>query len=96
MTCEHCGKEFEPRKSGRPQRHCPGGECYEAKRAEDRRLGRELRRRLAASRPAPRDFDDARQEPEFQKGVDEILAWAEDQRPATLEAWGIVKTVKAA
>jgi len=86
VTCDHCKNEFEPRRQGRRQRFCPGGKCRRANDTEARRLGvRALRRR----KEPPVDFEEARQDPEFQKKVAEILAWAEAQHPATPEAWGI-------
>lgn len=45
--CRFCGNEFEPRKQGRPQEHCPGGKCRRAAEAEARKLGREALRKAA-------------------------------------------------
>lgn len=91
--CDHCKEEFEPRKQGRRQRFCPGGECRKANERERWRAGtRALNRR---TRP---NFEDERRKPEFQKGVAEILAWAEAQHPATPEAWRVTvgREMKAA
>jgi hypothetical protein len=46
-----------------------------------------MRERRQNGRPV--DFETARKDPEFQRQVAEILAWAEAQHPATPEAWGI-------
>lgn len=90
MKCEQCGTEFEARKSGRPQRTCPGGKCYEALRSEERHLGRVVRSRARSKVHARHaDFEEERYKPEFQAKVAEILAWAEAQHPATPEAWGL-------
>ena len=48
--CDHCKEEFEPRKQGRRQRFCPGGECRKANERECWRAGaRVLNRRAAAA-----------------------------------------------
>jgi hypothetical protein len=86
VTCDHCKKQFEPRRQGRQQRFCPGGGCRKAFQLEARRIGaKTLRRRKGR----PIDFEEARKDPEFQRQVAEVLAWAEAQHPATPEAWGI-------
>lgn len=86
VTCDYCKSDIETRKSGKPQRFCSGGRCRKAFYAEARRDGaKALRRR----KERPVDFEDARKDPEFQKKVAEILAWAEAHHPATPEAWGI-------
>ena len=87
MLCGYCGNGFEPRKQGRRQLFCPGGKCRRAAETKDRRRGRAMRERHQNGRPV--DFETARKEPDFQRRVAEILAWAEAQHPATLEAWGI-------
>jgi len=87
MLCGYCENEFEPRKQGRRQIFCPGGKCRRAAETKDRRHGRAIRERHQKGRPV--DFEEARQDPEFQKKVAEVLAWAEAQHPATPEAWGI-------
>jgi hypothetical protein len=86
MLCGYCGNEFEPRKQGRRQIFCPGGKCRRAAETKDRRHGRAIRERHQKGRPV--DFEEARQDPEFQRKVAEVLAWAEAQHPATPEAWG--------
>jgi len=53
--------------------------------AAKHRGAKALRRR----KERPVDFEEARQDPEFQRQVAEILAWAEGQHPATPEAWGM-------
>ena len=87
MLCGYCGNAFEPRKQGRRQIYYPGGRCRRAAETRDKQRGRAIRERLQKQRPV--DFDEARQDPEFQKKVAEILAWAEAQHPATHEALGI-------
>ena len=63
MTCGYCKKEFEPRKSGKAQQFCPGGKCRRANDTEARRLGVKMLRRR---NERPLDFEEARQDPEFQ------------------------------
>jgi hypothetical protein len=82
--CDHCYEPFDPRRSGgSDQRFCPGGGCRRAFHTEARRKGaKALRRR----KEPPVDFEEARKDPEFQRKVAEVLAWAEAQHPATPEA----------
>lgn len=45
MICDYCESGFEPRKSGKPQKFCPGGDCRRIFYAEARRRGARLLRR---------------------------------------------------
>jgi len=47
VICDHCKKEFEPRRQGRRQRFCPGGKCRRANDTKARRLGVKMLRRRA-------------------------------------------------
>lgn len=39
MECDYCHLHFEPRRTGRKQRFCPGGDCRQAYNTKARKVG---------------------------------------------------------
>jgi hypothetical protein len=97
VGCKNCGKQIPVRAKGRGRRRTEwcNDECKAEYKLKALKAGRKVLQRRKPIRP---DFDDERKKPEFQKGVAEILAWAEAQHPATPEARGIAvgREMKAA
>jgi hypothetical protein len=55
MICANCGRDFQPRKPGRPQKCCPGGRCYkELRRKGHARATAFVRRRITAAVHTPK------------------------------------------
>jgi hypothetical protein len=53
MVCKNCGTDFKPRKGGRTQEYCPGGDCKAEYRRKRWALGGQAIER-AASAKTPR------------------------------------------